>query len=77
MHAILFLLRTKQSYIIENPLKFKQQLLHWSQQFDEIVWLDANNHKQKHADYDAILAVEAFTSIKTDAFEAFQNLEEK
>ena len=28
--------------------KFKQDLLCWSQQFDDVVWLDSNNYKQNH-----------------------------
>ena len=55
---------------------FKQQLLSWSQQFNEVVWLDSNDHKDKYATYDAILAVDAFTTIKTDYFDAFERLKE-
>jgi len=56
--------------------KLKNQLLSWAQQFDELVWLDSNNHKQKHSSYSAILAVDAFTVIKTDSFHAFDALDE-
>ncbi len=53
----------------------RQKLLSWAQQFDDIIWLDSNGHTQKHASYQAILAVDAFTSIKTDYFQAFEKLE--
>ena len=56
--------------------QFKNQLLSWAQQFDEVVWLDSNKHNQKHSRYTAILAVEAFTLIKTDSFHAFDALDE-
>ena len=46
----------------------------WAQQFNDIVWLDSNNHNGAHNDYDAILAVDAFTSIKTDYDDAFDKL---
>lgn len=61
---------------ISNPERFKKQLLNWSQQFDEVVWLDSNNYAQKHTSYDAVLAVEAFTIFQTDYFDAFNQLKE-
>jgi para-aminobenzoate synthetase component 1 len=48
----------------------------WSQQFDEVIWLDSNNYEQKYGSYDAILAVEAFTSIQTDYEDGFEKLKE-
>ena len=48
----------------------------WSQQFDDIVWLDTNSHNDIYSNYDAILAVDAFTGIKTDYFDAFERLKE-
>jgi para-aminobenzoate synthetase component 1 len=67
-------LRSHKSVHIPNPEFFKSQLLIWSQRFEEIVWLDSNNYKQKYANYDAVLAVDAFTSIQTDYHEAFEEL---
>ncbi|MFD2917920.1 aminodeoxychorismate synthase component I [Psychroserpens luteus] len=61
---------------ISNPETFKKQLLNWSQQFDEVVWLDSNDYTQKHTSYDAVLAVEAFTVFQTDYFDAFNQLKE-
>nr|WP_323787750.1 aminodeoxychorismate synthase component I [Psychroserpens sp.] len=69
-------MRHHKSVHISNPETFKNQLLLWSEKFDEIVWLDSNNHKQKYANYDAVLAVEAFTSIQTDYYNAFEQLKE-
>lgn len=48
----------------------------WSQQFDDVVWLDSNNHNNQYSNYDAVLAVEAFTAIHTDYFDAFERLKE-
>ena len=48
----------------------------WAQQFDDVVWLDSNNDNQKYSSYDAVLAVDAFTSIKTDYINAFDKLNE-
>lgn len=53
---------------------FKSQLLHWANQFREVVFLDSNAYHQKYSSYDAVLAVDAFTSIKTDYENAFQDL---
>ncbi len=59
---------------ISDPEHFKSQLLRWSQQFEEVVWLDSNNHHQKYGTYDAVLAVDAFTCIQTDHYGAFERL---
>ena len=53
---------------------FKNQLLHWANQHREVVFLDSNAYHQKYSSYDAVLAVDAFTSIKTDYENAFQDL---
>lgn len=53
---------------------FKNQLLHWANQHREVVFLDSNKYHQKYSSYDAVLAVDAFTSIKTDYENAFQDL---
>ncbi len=69
-------MRATKFHTLENPENFKNQLLIWSQQFDDVVWLDSNNYKQKHSNYDAVLAVDAFTSIQTDYYDAFGKLKE-
>jgi para-aminobenzoate synthetase component 1 len=67
-------LRTSVSITINNPGLFKKQLLQWAQQFREVVFLDSNNYGQRYTSYDAIVAVEALTSIKTDYNNAFDDL---
>ena len=69
-------MRSLHKHTISNVELFKAQLLDWSQQFDDVVWLDSNDHHQKHSRYDAILAVDAFTSIQSDYFNAFDKLKE-
>ncbi|GGD16354.1 anthranilate synthase component I family protein [Flavobacterium orientale] len=68
------MLRVKKVFSIENPEIFKQKLLVWANQFREVVFLDTNNYHQKYSNYDAVLAVDAFTSIKTDYYNAFEDL---
>jgi para-aminobenzoate synthetase component 1 len=51
-------------------------MLAWSQQFREIVYLDSNNYPNQYSNYDCVLAVDAFTSIKTDYFNAFEDLKQ-
>ena len=69
-------MRTSHTFSIANPKHFKQQLLDWADQFREVVYLDSNDFPQNYSSYDAIVAVEAFTLIKTDYFNAFQKLSE-
>ena len=56
---------------IQSPNDFKTKLLHWANQFREVVVLDSNNYEQHYSSYDLVLAVEAFTSIQTDYQNAF------
>jgi para-aminobenzoate synthetase component 1 len=70
------LLRHVKTHHVSNPEAFKKQLLNWSTQFDEVVWLDSNNYDQNYSSYDAVLAVEAFTIFQTDYFDAFNQLKE-
>jgi para-aminobenzoate synthetase component 1 len=68
------MLRATKVFSIEHPDIFKQKLLIWANQFREVVFLDSNNYHHKYSNFDAILAVDAFTSIKTDYFNAFEDL---
>ncbi|WP_370476641.1 anthranilate synthase component I family protein [Tamlana flava] len=61
---------------LKDGQAFKKKALIWSQQFEDVVWLDSNNYHQNHSTYDAILAVDAFTSIQTDFHNAFAKLKE-
>lgn len=67
-------LRTTFIQIIENPEHVKKQLLHWSQQFREVVFLDSNEHRGDYATFDCVLAAEAFTAVQTDYTHAFDEL---
>jgi len=69
-------LRTTTVINIDNPSVFKQKMLAWSQQFREIIYLDSNNYPSQYSNYDCVLAVDAFTSIKTDYFNAFEDLKQ-
>ncbi len=69
-------MRTVTKHTLSNPEQFKQNLFNWSAQFDEIVWLDSNHYQQEYANYDAVLAVDAFTSIQTDYLNAFKQFKE-
>lgn len=67
-------MRTSHILTINNTDQYKKQLLQWAQQFREVVFLDSNNYDQKYTSYDAVLAVDALTSIKTDYHNAFEDL---
>lgn len=67
-------MRTQLSKFIENPTQFKKNLLQWSNSAREVVFLDSNSYPQKYSSFDCVLAVDAFTSIKTDYINAFEDL---
>lgn len=69
-------MRTSIYKSISDPKLFKQQLLFWSEQFREIIYLDSNDYPQNYSSYDCVLAVDAFTSIKTDYHNAFEDLKQ-
>jgi len=69
-------LRKHKSVLIKDISSFKDKLLLWSQQFEDVVWLDSNNYHELNTEYDAVLAVDAMTSIQTDYQDAFEKLEE-
>jgi len=70
------LVRHHKEISLAKVKEFKTQLLSWAQQFEEVVWLDSNQCLHSHARYDAVLAVDAFTGIQTDALNGFQKLKE-
>ncbi|TRW24363.1 anthranilate synthase component I family protein [Flavobacterium zepuense] len=67
-------MRTSVLHTLQDPTQFKQLLLQWAQQFREVVFLDSNNYHQNYTSYDAVLAVDALTSIQTDYHNAFDEL---
>ena len=69
-------MRTKYIHTFEDIEKFKNQILIWAQQFDDVVWLDSNNYQQNYSNYDAVLAVDAFTALQTDYHQGFENLKD-
>jgi para-aminobenzoate synthetase component 1 len=69
-------LRTSIFKDLQDPILFKKQLIAWGNQFREIVFLDSNNYPQQYSSYDCVLAVDAFTSIKTDYYNAFEDLKQ-
>lgn len=70
------LMRINKTYNCELTDELKKKVLSWAQQFDEIAWFDSNDHNQQHQSYQAILAVDAFTAVKTDFHNAFNDLSE-
>jgi para-aminobenzoate synthetase component 1 len=69
-------LRTIITQKIEQTDTFKSQLLAWAQQFREVVFLDSNDYQQKYSSHDCVLAIDAFTAIKTDHHNAFEDLKQ-
>ena len=67
-------MRTSVTYNLQNKEHFKKQLLVWAQQYREVVFLDSNNYQQQYSSYDAVLAADALTSVKTDYHNAFDDL---
>ena len=71
-------MRLKRKYKVSLTENLKNKLLYWSKKFEEVVWLDSNdkNNFSNSSKYTAILAVDAFTALKTDSYQAFKKLED-
>lgn len=69
-------MRTNRVIKIKLDHLLREKLLAWASQFEEVAWLDSNSYKQTHSSYQAILAVDAFTAIKTDYHNGFEKLDE-
>ena len=76
MPLIIFNLRTSIFKDLQDSITFKKQLLAWGNQYREVIFLDSNDYPQDYSSYDCVLAVDAFTSIKTDYFNAFEDLKQ-
>ncbi|UGU15336.1 anthranilate synthase component I family protein [Sinomicrobium kalidii] len=68
--------RTEVVFPLEDGDGFKKKLLLWAQQYAEVIWLDSNDYKHLYPTFDAVLAVDALTAIKTDHHRAFDDLKE-
>ncbi|WP_230401559.1 anthranilate synthase component I family protein [Hanstruepera ponticola] len=69
-------MRTFRKLQLKNVEQYKQKLLNWSQQFSEVTWMDSNNYSEDYSSFDAVLAVDAFTSIQTDFHDGFSKLKD-
>lgn len=67
-------MRTTIKLEISDSKRFKEQLLLWATQFRECVYLDSCNSTEAYSKYDAIVAVDAFTLLQTDQYNAFDDL---
>ncbi len=67
-------MRDKVTFEITNVPRFKEALLQWSQQFNEVLWLDSNDHKDPYSSFDALLGVEANSTLVCKHHNAFEKL---
>ena len=68
-------LRTHQHIKLKNIEQFKRKLLQWANTFQEVVWLDSNDYHQTYSNFDAILAVDAFSRLQTGVYQGFDALD--
>ncbi|MDC8004768.1 anthranilate synthase component I family protein [Aureisphaera galaxeae] len=66
--------RILKKYPISLTDSLKRQLLLWAQRYEEVIWLDSNDHNQNHSSYRALLAVDAKSKIEIGASHAFDAL---
>jgi len=69
-------MRTNRTFACQLNSGLREQLTVWGSRFREMVWLDSNEYPDLRGSYQAIMAADAFTSIKTEAGDAFDRLHE-
>ena len=69
-------MRATKKITLKNTSEFKNQLLNWAQQFEQVVWLDSNEYPREHSNFDAVLAVGAHSFLKCDYTNAFAELKQ-
>ncbi len=67
-------MRIERQFGIKDSGFTKSKLLAWAQQYEEIAWLDSNDHKDPYGQFDALLAVGAHTHLTTGVVGAFESL---
>ncbi|CAL2104697.1 Para-aminobenzoate synthase, aminase component [Tenacibaculum sp. 190130A14a] len=68
--------RTQRNFSVDDIQVFQEKLFAWAQQYETIVWLDSNNYEQEYSSFQCAVALDEFTSIKTDYHNAFDKLKE-
>lgn len=69
-------MRTIKKYSLASLDALRTKILNWAQQYDEVIWLDGNDYPLMESSFQAILAVDAFTALRTDFHQGFGKLEE-
>jgi len=69
-------LRQAISFSTKDISGFKKAALHWAQQYNEVTWLDSNAHEDVYSSFEGLLAVDAYTQLKTNAYKGFETLKE-
>lgn len=73
--------RTQKIISLDNIDDFKVKLLNWSQGFNKAIWLDSNtknnlNSNPIKSEFDAVLAVDAYTEIASDYKNSFSKFKQ-
>ena len=71
-------MRKIKTIFIKNIIEFKENLLFWAQQHNEVFWLDSNadikNFNKNYLSFDTILAVDSKKELQCDYKDAFNKL---
>ena len=59
----------------DDPALFKLKALHWANQFRTTCFLDANNHNDPYAAFDALIAADSKYELKVSSGNAFDQLD--
>jgi para-aminobenzoate synthetase component 1 len=66
--------RIEQHFHVSDTEKFKSNALDWGQNYETVVWLDSNQHDEKHSQHSAIIALGREKSIRCSYQDSFEKL---
>jgi para-aminobenzoate synthetase component 1 len=66
-------LRVKHTFTVSDIAEFKKNVLNWSRNFEEAIFLDSNSYKDSYSSFDALLAVDAYATLST-SLNSFEKL---
>ena len=69
-------MRSTKTVDVSNIKDIKTKLLCWANQHEVAFFLDSNNHPHPYQSVEAMVAVEEFTALKKDSWNAFKELNE-
>ncbi|RNC89920.1 MAG: aminodeoxychorismate synthase component I [Allomuricauda sp.] len=68
-------MRIRRSFQISSSIDFERKLFEWAKQYDDIIWLESNDHKDRYGAFNSALAVSSHTGQSRKRIESLDALQ--